>query len=105
MTASVLRVGRFSFFDNPVAHVHQTLASVPVVQVFSAESRTSRRYRELAAAAVSLMNAARTVIGPFASIGPLAEALLAAIAAAVLTITMFVVGRDLRSGGVTKEQA
>lgn len=59
----------------------------------------------LAAAAMSLMNAAREVAGPFASINPLAEALLAAVTAAMLGITTFVVGRDLRSGDATKEQA
>ena len=53
----------------------------------------------------ALIEAARAVAAPLASLQPVAAALLSAVAAGMLVTTILVVARDLRAGAIPKEQA
>ena len=55
--------------------------------------------------ALALGASAQTVVRPLAPLQPLAHAMLAATAAAMLIITTFVVGRDVRVRVAEKEEA
>lgn len=55
--------------------------------------------------ATALVTSARTVAGPLTPFQPLAHALLAAVAVAMISITTFVLGRDLRGRVADKERA
>ena len=54
---------------------------------------------------LALFASAQTLVRPLAPFQPLAHALLAALAAAMLSITTFVVGRDIVGHAAEKEQA
>jgi hypothetical protein len=60
---------------------------------------------KLGRVALALLASAQTLARPLAPLQPLAQALLAAITAAMLAITTFVVGRDVRRPVATKEHA
>ena len=60
---------------------------------------------KLGRAAMALVTSAQAVVQPLEPLQPFAHALLAATAAAMLIITTFVVGRDVRARVAEKEQA
>ena len=55
--------------------------------------------------ALALVSSAQTLVRPLASFQPFAHAMLAAITAVMLSITTFVLGRDLGSRVADKERA
>jgi len=55
--------------------------------------------------ALALVSSAQTLVRPLGPLQPLAHAVLAAIAAVMLSITTFVLGRDLSSRVADKERA
>ena len=54
---------------------------------------------------LALVSSAQTLVRPFAPLQPFAHAMLAAITAVMLSITTFVLGRDLGSRVADKERA
>ena len=92
----------------PSAHELAVITAQAITTTTGTSTKLAGPLGSLAGSAMrvasALVESARTTIQPLTPFQPLARALLAAVAAAMLGITTLVVGRDLRSGIAQKEQ-